>query len=324
MSLLGKIEGFIRKYIYFTPYYSRGIEISPYEPEIYNSSGERMRVFFISDRQFAHAPYWSAKSRFILWDRYNFGLKTHFYSHYEAFMTTGNPDRKYAMLIESKAVSGASYRKFMRERQYIENEFERVFTYDDEILGAFRNAEFVPFCAGYWYSVIDPSVKLSAENYMHKTKNISMLASDKNSCRLHKLRKQIAFRCRNEGLADTYGTFDGGEWVKPEITLRDYRYSVIVENDITPFFFTEKITNCFAAQTIPVYLGASRIQDFFDPDGIITFSEKDAGNIDLILRQCTAEEYARRIPAVIENFRRVQEYLNPCDYMYSRYLKDIK
>ena len=312
----------MRKYAYFTPYYSRKAGLSPNEPEVYNKFGERMRVYFISDREFAHTPYWPGRTenRYILWDRYNFGLKTHFYSHYEAFNTAGNPDRRFAMLIESRAVSPKSYRKFIRERHYIENEFERVFTYDDEILGSFKNAEFVPFCAGYWYGRVDERVSLSADNYARKTKGVSILASDKNSCRLHRVRKAVARRCRDEGLADAYGTFDGGMWVKPELTLRDYRYSVIIENDITPYFFTEKITNCFAAQCVPVYLGASRIGDFFDMDGIITFTERDAGNIADILRQCTAEEYERRLPAVLENFRRVQEYANPCDYMYTRYL----
>ncbi|MBQ3402182.1 MAG: hypothetical protein IJG65_02245 [Synergistaceae bacterium] len=320
MSLLGKIEGFTRKYLYFTPYYNRKAGLDPREPEIYNREGERVHVFFISDREFAHGPYWSYKVRYILWDRYNFGLKTHFYSHYEAFRTVGNPERRYAMLTESRAVSPKSYRKFIRNKSYIENEFDALFTFDDEILGTFGNARFVPFCAGYWYGRIDRNITIDPENYTHKSRNVSMLASDKTSCRLHVLRKDLAFRCRNEGLADTFGTFDGGEWVTPERTLKDYRYSVIIENDITPYFFTEKITNCFAAQTIPVYLGATRISEFFNPDGIIMITENDAANIGEVLRQCTPEEYERRLPAVLENFRRVKEYENPCDYMYVKHL----
>ena len=48
--------------------------------------------------------------------------------------------------------------------------------------------------------------------------------------------------------------------------------ALIIENDITPYFFTEKITNCFISQTIPVYLGATQIHKFFNTDGIITIS----------------------------------------------------
>ena len=325
MSLSGKFEQFMRKHVYFTPYYSRKAGLSSDEPEIYNSSGERMRVFFISDREFAHTPYWPGMTqpRYVLWDRYNFGLKTHFYSHYEAFNTVGKPERKFAVLIESRSVSPKSYRKFLREKNFIQNEFDRVFTYDDEILSALSNAEFVPFCAGYWYGKIDGTATLSPENYSRKTRNVSILSSDKNSTPLHRLRKNLARICRDNNLADTYGTFDGGKYVTPESTLRDYRYSIIIENDITPYFFTEKITNCFAAQTIPIYLGATRINDFFDGDGIIAITEKDAGNIAEILRQCTEAEYMRRLPAVRENFRRVKEYESPCDYMYLRYVKEI-
>lgn len=323
MSLSGKFEQFMRKHVYFTPYYSRKAGLSSFEPEIYNRFGERMRVFFISDREFAHAPYWPGGCRYIFWDRYNYGLRNHFYSHYEAFNTVGKPERKFALLMESRSVNPGSYKKFIREKSYIENEFDRVFTYDDEILCALGNAKFVPFCAGYWYGRYDSTAILPPGNYARKTRNISILSSDKTSTHLHRLRKSLAEICRDNNLADTYGTFDGGEWVTPEIPLKDYRYSIIIENDITPYFFTEKITNCFAAQTIPIYLGATRINDFFDRNGIITLTEKNAGNIREILSQCTEEEYMRRLPSVMENFRRVKEYENPFDYMHLRYVRDI-
>lgn len=318
MSLLEKLVNFERKYIRFTPYYPRKVSLNPNEPEIFNNNGERLHVFFLSDRENAHNPYWSTKPKYIFWDRYNYGLKTHFYTHYEAFNTVGNPERKFAMLIESRAVSQKSYRKFIREKSYIENEFEMLFTYDAEILDTFSNAKFVPFCAEYWYGKYDRSVTLDCENYLRKSKNISILASDKNSCFLHKVRKKIARTCKRDNLADTFGTFDGGNWVVPEFTLKDYRFSIIVENDQTPYFFTEKITNCFASQTIPVYLGATKIHEFFNPDGIITFNVND--NIVDVLRQCTQNEYLRRLPAVIENFNKVKVYDNVMDFMFVNYL----
>ena len=324
LPLLQEIEKFTRKFLYYTPYYNRNFPINPQEPEIYNKRGERMRVFFIADRELCHNPYGHygpGLPEYILWDRYNFGLKTHFYSHYEAFNLVGNPDKRYAMLIESRAIKPKTYGKFIREKSYIENEFDLVFTYDAEILETFKNARFVPFCAGYWYGKVDRSVALSPDNWRHKTKNVSILSSYKTSCELHRVRKDLAMRCRREGLADAFGTFDGGEKVTPESTLKDYRYSIIIENDIEPLFFTEKLTNCFASQTIPVYLGAERIHEFFNPDGIITLTLRDVEDIGEVLRQCTTEEYERRLPAVLDNFGRVGEYSNPHDYMYLKYLK---
>ena len=108
-----------------------------------------------------------------------------------------------------------------------------------------------------------------------------------------------------------------------ELPFEFYRYSVVVENYIAPFYFTEKIMNCFAAETIPIYLGATQIDKFFNPDGIIKISVEDCDNIEEILKKCTVEEYERRLPAVIDNFRRTQQYIkyNWADRIYMEYLK---
>lgn len=316
------LEKFTRKYLYFTPYYNRNATLNSQPPEIFNINGQRINVFFLSDREFAHGPYGNTSTKHILWDRYNFGLRTHFYTHYEAFNLVGNPDRRFAMLTESRAIKPDSYKKFMRHKNYIENEFEAVFTYDYEILNTISNAKFVPFCAEYWYGKIDSAVKLSPENYLHKSKNISILSSYKHKSQLHRIRRNLAIKCRDSGLADSYGTFDGGAYVTPESTLKDYRYSIIIENDITPLFFTEKLTNCFAAQTIPVYLGATEIDEFFNADGIMKFSVNDADNIQAILKACTPDEYMRRLPAILDNYERVRNYKDTIEYMYTHYLRE--
>ena len=136
---------------------------------------------------------------------------------------------------------------------------------------------------------------------------------------MHIVRKNLAFKCKNEGLADTFGTFDGGAWVRPEDFLKNYRFHIAVENDITDYFFTEKITNCFAAQTIPIYIGAKKIDEFFNPDGIIQVSLDSLDDIERILAQCTPEEYEQRLPAVLENYERVKEYKNSYDFLYEKY-----
>ena len=39
-----------------------------------------------------------------------------------------------------------------------------------------------------------------------------------------------------------------------------------------------------------------------------------------ILAQCTKEAYEDRLSAVLDNYRRVQEYVNMQDYLYEHYL----
>ena len=304
MSLLSKLEDFTRKYLFWTPYYSRktGIIHSDY-PEIYNAYGERLHIFFISDREFAHVPYDKLKPRYIFWDRYNYALTTHFYSHYEAFNLIGSPDKRFAILNESRAIKESCYKKYLREKNYFENEFDYVFTFDEEILDKINNAKLVPFGAGYTYGEILP------DNYSHKDKNISILASNKHSARLHVIRQNAARYCLKNKLADTFGNFKGGDgvYVPIEVPFKRYRFSIVIENYLSAYYFTEKIMNCFVSQTIPVYLGASRIQEFFNPDGIITLSLDELDNLEKVLSVCTPEEYERRLPAVLDNYERAKE-----------------
>ena len=80
--------------------------------------------------------------------------------------------------------------------------------------------------------------------------------------------------------------------------------------------------NCFAAQTIPIYLGATEINKFFNAGGIITFKLEDVDHFEDILKQCTEKEYERRLPAIIDNYNRViNNYDNSIDYIYSNYLQ---
>lgn len=309
----------------FSPYYPPNKTISPDYPEVFSERGDRMRFFFLSDRDFAHDPYYSCE-RFIFWDRYNYGLKNHVYSGEEIFRPTGSPKHKFSMIVESRAIKPWVYDEILQNKDWVEREFDLVFTFDSEILDTLENARFVPFCAGYWFdkklTAGDQQVKLPPDDiFSRKTKLISIIASDKTMCDLHEFRTKLALKCKHENLADTFGTFDGGEFVRFDIPLLDYRYSIVIENDVKLYWFSEKLTNCFASQTIPIYIGATEIGKFFNTDGIITIRVEDFDRLGEILKKCTIEEYNRRLPAILDNFQRVQEFKNPFDWMFEKYLQ---
>ena len=141
-------------------------------------------------------------------------------------------------------------------------------------------------------------------------------------CPLHQFRLELARKCKKEQLAQTFGKFDGGSYVKNvDECLDKFRFSIVIENDISDYYFSERLTSCFAAQTIPVYLGARKISEFFNPDGIIFLPGMDLDRAETILAQCTKETYEERLPAVLDNYNRVQEYRNMQDYLYEHYLR---
>lgn len=299
------------------PLYNKGTPLTSEEPLVYNSEGQRLETFFYRDLTSAHSPY--TDSKYFMYDRFNFGLKTHVYTHNAMLQQMGNPDYKYGVLGESEAIVPEDY-KIFKKHKGLEKDFDLIFTHSYEILNTVQNARFFPCCSRVWYGNERYGGIWDSEAYQKKKKNISILSSNLHMCELHDFRFNLAMKCKKEGLADTFGTFDGGSPVKMGKTLQDYRYTIAIENDIKPYWFTERITSAFAAMTIPVYCGASKIDNFFNTDGIIIIKPSDFDNIDKVLAQCTEKEYEQRLPAILDNYERVKQYKNPADTWYEKYL----
>ena len=299
-------------YLYL-PNYNTKSKIMDNTSNLYNEHGERLHEFFIRDKHLRSYPY--RVSRYFHFDRYNLQLKTHFYSHESMLETQGTPDRKFGFLIESPTVVPKSYRLFDTFKG-LEKDFDLIFTYSDYLLNKLDNARFTPFCATLYNSEFAPN-----DSYLKKDKDISILSSNKLMCELHKFRYDLAYKCKNEKLADTFGTFDGGDLVSLTDTLLRYRYSICIENNIEPYFFTERIICAFANQTIPIYLGTTKINEFFNPDGIIQITTKS--DIKKVLKECTKENYEARIPAILDNYERCKKFTEPFDYMWENHLKDL-
>ena len=291
----------------------REYDIDGTTPKIYNAEGHPLETYFIKNRHSRHAPF-GHEGKYFFWDRYNYGLDTHFYGPEAMTGTLGKPAVKYGMLTESRTIVPKDYEVFHRNRG-LEKDFRYIFTYDDRILNEIENARFYPVAAGIWNS------EMREGRYREKDRDLSILSSDKVMCVLHRFRLELARLCKREGLADTFGRFDGGGYVeKVDETLNRYRFSMIIENDVSDYYFSERLTSCFAAQTVPVYLGARRIGDFFNTDGMILLGSADLEEAESLIAECTRERYEAMLPAVLDNYERVKEYVNMQDYLYEHYL----
>lgn len=202
-----------------------------------------------------------------------------------------------ALLIEPRSIQPDVY-KWM-ETNY--GKFKYVFTHDSKLLKVCDNSKLILWGMG--------NANYNSFNDAPKTKNISMVSSDKELCELHKLRKQLAFDLKGHPLVDTMGTFDGGPFVDTETIYSQYRYSIVVENYVDDNWFTEKICNCFANKTIPIYLGSPKIYKFFNPHGILSFEPK--GLKDWLKYQTPEildRKYNIRLEAINDNYERVRKY----------------
>lgn len=289
-------------------------------PYLTNSFGEKMQVFYLSDELLGSEFYSYTQFRFprnILWDRTNCFLNVHFYAHDNIFFVDGRPKVKIALLVETEQIDPKPYKALINNER-LANSFDLIFTHSSKILSKYAHAKFIP-AGGVWYGTDAYGGSLDELAYQKKTRGISIVSSDKAMCVLHKARINLAWRLKNNPLVDTYGTFDGGRYVKISETLTDYRFSIVIENTLDDYCFTEKVLNCFASMTIPIYLGAKKISNFFNPEGIIQLSLDDLTNIDYILQKCDEKLYSSKKEAVIENFFRVKEMTCQEDFIYENY-----
>jgi len=206
---------------------------------------------------------------------------------------------KIAWLVEPKL------KRWVHYNWVIENidKFDYVFTYNKELLDIdSEKYHYVPF-GTCW---------IEAENIkIHpKTKNVCMFISGKEKSKWHTFRHQI-----NKQFKDQIDYFGRNNPVKRKSdVLTNYRYAVIVEFSIEDYYFSEKVIDCFATGTVPIYCGTHGIGKFFDLNGIIEFRTME--ELSTILNQISIEDYESRLPAIKSNFKQVPNYLTAEDYMY--------
>lgn len=290
-------------------------------PDVYNSDHESMMWIYLQDKSCMHIPHGfspAGSSKYIIWDRYDYLLPYHMYTYEEVYHVRGKPKKKFAMFLEGKEIIPGFYEDLMKHRSMLKD-FDGVFTNQDFLLNTLENAYFVPSSAP-WYGSEFGGGTICEDNYKKKNKSISIISSDKEMCDLHRFRKRLALGYEKSKKVDCFGTFNGRSYVKCAEYLENYKYHIAVENQISNGYFTEKITNCFLAMTVPVYIGAPDIGRYFNPKGIISINKPAVSAVNEAIHEfCSDSDYEMRLDAVMDNFKKVQGYLTIEDYIYRHY-----
>ena len=209
-----------------------------------------------------------------------------------------------AMLIEPRTIQPTIY-KYIEEHY---SDFDVVFSHDIDILRC-PNAHPIYFMN--WYKTYD----------VRKTKPISMVCSDKGMCAEHTWRKILASTLADDyPTIDHYGKYLGGRYCDYYECRAEYMFEVVVDNNWSGYWLSEKLANPLASKTIPIYLGGKYFPNDVNLDGIIRVDSIDdvPPIVDRILKN-PLEEYTLRLGAVNYNYNSIQKYHVFEDWFYLKY-----
>tara|TARA_Y100001968_G_scaffold245363_2_gene229465 strand:+ start:1596 stop:2477 length:882 start_codon:yes stop_codon:yes gene_type:complete len=218
--------------------------------------------------------------------------------------------KKYGWLIEPRWYNPMTRQIKSNPQPYIEA-YDSIFTHDKELLDLDPTFKFV-FGQG---SIIEEV------GVFDKSKLVSCVVSDLQMTDGHKLRLEIAKQIADSGEVDMYGK--AFNYIPRKIdALKDYRFSFAMENDCYESYFTEKLHDCLLTGTMPIYLGAPNIGDFYNLDGIVIMDKNANGEVTFNSEILSDEYYNDHIDAVKDNYERVLQTQTAEDFMFLNYFNE--
>lgn len=227
---------------------------------------------------------------------------------FERATDVGYTDTKIGWILEAKSIAPQWYeRLYTNKNYYFENiGFKYIYTYDQRLLDSdSRFRKMSPGC-GFWIQV---------PKMYEKKKLVSMITSNKNMCKGHQIRLAIAKKWAND--LDRFGTGFNPIPTKEE-GLCDYMFSIACENEVEKNSVSEKILDCFATGTIPIYYGhLESVESLgFNMDGVIPYSDS------LKKTDLTENLYDKMLNAAKENLETVKKYEILIDYTFKELIQD--
>lgn len=109
-----------------------------------------------------------------------------------------------------------------------------------------------------------------------KTKALCVISSNLYVLEGHKRRFEFVNKLIGhfKDKIDVYGSGINPFKDKFEV-LAPYKYSIAIENNLIPGYFTEKLSECFLTHTIPIYYGCPDISQYFNPNSFYTIDIND-------------------------------------------------
>lgn len=151
---------------------------------------------------------------------------------------------------------------------------------------------------GTWITNWEPSQKI---------RDVSMIASSKYADHVagYVMRRQVIARLTRafpHGYGSAFGKVIADKWD----ALAPYRFSIAIESENYPWWHTEKLFDCMATRTVPLYWGAGdqKLAEFgYDPRGILWWESPD--DLVRIMKDATPARYESMQGSIEHNYQLV-------------------
>ncbi|RZJ53060.1 MAG: hypothetical protein EOO44_09755 [Flavobacterium sp.] len=187
------------------------------------------------------------------------------------------------------------------QKTYLSNylaQFAKILTVRDDII----HTDIVKIHEyNHWHLHKNIDELLSLVN-VKKEKKISVVCSDLTVLPGHKLRYALVNKLIGhfKDRLDVYGRGFNPILNKWD-ALAPYKYSIAIENSAVNGYFTEKITECYLAHTMPIYYGAPDIHEYFDLNSYLTIDISDyKKTIEVVERALEEDTYDDKLEIIIE------------------------
>ena len=178
--------------------------------------------------------------------------------------------------------------------------FDKIYTFTQSILDKYPTAELFEWGSS-WLDFKD--LKIAKKN------NVSFVTSSKSQSVGHQLRLDIYSLLKRVDVSNGlqyYSHMSPPFHHRRNDFFESSKFHIAVENSKQRNYFTEKIIDCFASKTVPIYYGCPNIGDWFSMDGIITFNDTD--ELETIIKHLDAESYTNRLDAIEKNYEIAKKF----------------
>lgn len=178
--------------------------------------------------------------------------------------------------------------------------YARIFSPDTSL----RGRKFIPSHGALPWHVDRDYDQLCTDPFPVKKLDLSWITSNATSLPGHRRRLSFLQRLRDCVDFDLFGRgfnaiADKWDGIAP------YRYSIAVENSSVPHYWTEKISDCFLACTMPLYFGAQNLAEYFPSESFVWIDIDDPATPRRISEIIKSNRAEKNREAILEARRRI-------------------